>query len=408
MKMEAKDWQALYPRMSEAFEQRMRHMLNTLPQKPETAGRGWLRPVLVLLTVLLLSTAAYGFSRPAVVNWLVGNGFAGKELEQTAQTVTGYGAADGISVRMTGAVWDGERLAFSYEMENSEPEQAVLVALDPTMTIAEKSARTDGGVRMVPTPHLDVLPVQRNPVADGGWCYGMGDTLTGEVECTLTFRVYRPQKAFAVMTEPDDPLLHAEQQEEPFRSELLDSLKTLQSFENAFFADASLQEAYQEFTFVYRSGTPMYDVTDAQAQLEETAQINVRFTFDASDCYVRDLSGANIPLENCTADVRKLRLSALTTQVDVRLLPETNTKEAAQELVQKYGGFSLTDENGDPLAYSDMDAMFESFPYAMQMEGQWVCRWRAEYPGVLEFPESVGFATEAGELMRFEITAAEE
>ena len=157
-----------------------------------------------------------------------------------------------------------------------------------------------------------------------------------------------------------------------------------------------------------QSGTLRCAGTDGQARLEETAQITVPFFFDASDCYVCDYSGAKFLLEDCTADVRKLRLSALTTRVDVCLIPEANTREAAQTLAQKYGEFQLTDENSAPLAYSDMDAIFETFPYTTQMEGQWVCRYLAEFPGVLEFPESIGFATEAGELMRFDMPAAEE
>ena len=395
--------QSLYPQMDENFERRMQHMLNALPHHQKSSRR-WLRTAAVMLALLLMATAAYGFSRPAVVEWLVGNGDAGNKLEEAAQATTGTGEGDGIAVRMTGVVYDGEQLAFSYEVENNAPTQAALIALDPVMTIAGQAAYTDGGIRMVPSPHLDVLPVKRNPIADGGWCNDVGEGLDGEVVCELTFHVYRPQKAFALLKEPDEPLFNAEQYEDPFCLELLDSLNTLKSFDNVILLDASQLAVMNEYTFIERSGQPLEDIANEASHLEETAVIKVIFSFDASDPFVYDFSGAeSVSLEDCRVEFHCLRFSALATTVDVRLIPLENTKQAAMELSQKYGQYGLLDENDEPVVYSDMDYMYEAWPYVTQMDGQWVCRYLSQMPGLLEFPSSVGFTVTTGEIACFDL-----
>lgn len=403
-KVNQQDLQALYPRMDEVFEQRMLQMLNALVQNRRGPSR-WLRTAAAMLAVLFACTASYAFSRPAVVDWLVGNGFSGSKLEETAQTTAGFGEADGIAIRMTGVIYDGEQLAFSYEIENNNPACAACVAIDPVMIIAGQEACTDGSVRMVPSPHLDVLPVKRNPITGGGWCYDMGEGLDGEVVCELSFHIYRPQKAFALLKESNEPLFNAEQYEEPFRSELLDSLNTLMSFENVILLDDSQRESIHGYTLIDSSGSPLENISAESSCLEETAQITVWFSFDASDPFVYDLSGAEpMRFDDCRVEFHRLRLSALSTLVDVRLIPVENTKQAAAEVIQKYGQYRLLDENGEAVIYSDMDYMCDAWPYVTQMDGQWLCRYLSQMPGVLEFPSSVGFAVATGEIARFELS----
>ena len=59
------------------------------------------------------------------------------------------------------------------------------------------------------------------------------------------------------------------------------------------------------------------------------------------------------------------------------------------------------DEHGEPVEYSMMDTIYDFTPYVTCMEGQWVCRYLSDLPGLLDFPASVGFITQAGELLRF-------
>lgn len=98
--------------------------------------------------------------------------------------------------------------------------------------------------------------------------------------------------------------------------------------------------------------------------------------------------------------VSRFLLTPLRTQLCVDVLPARNTQEAAQALADKLGTYTLTDEKGAPLAFAAMDGMYGELPGVQCIDGQWLCRYAEELAGVEEFPESVGFVTEAGELFR--------
>ncbi len=42
-----------------------------------------------------------------------------------------------------------------------------------------------------------------------------------------------------------------------------------------------------------------------------------------------------------------------------------------------------------------------------QIDGQWVCRYLAQMPGLLQFPDSVSFIAGGDELIRFDLMTEE-
>ena len=46
-------------------------------------------------------------------------------------------------------------------------------------------------------------------------------------------------------------------------------------------------------------------------------------------------------------------------------------------------------------------------PYVTQINGQWVCRYLSQMPGLLRFPESVAFTAGDDELIRFDLMIEE-
>lgn len=75
---------------------------------------------------------------------------------------------------------------------------------------------------------------------------------------------------------------------------------------------------------------------------------------------------ADILLADCTVRISSFRLSPLTTHVDVVLIPKENTEDASKVLVQKYGPMDLTDAQGIPVEYAEMDSIYESMPWVSQ------------------------------------------
>ena len=98
------------------------------------------------------------------------------------------------------------------------------------------------------------------------------------------------------------------------------------------------------------------------------------------------------------------RLSPLTTNVDIFLIPKENTEDAAKALVQKYGPMDLTDAEGIPVEYAEMDSIYENRPWASQYDGQWRCRYLIQMPGLQEWPDSVGLTVKTGDLLRVRLS----
>ena len=404
MRLDQTTLQSLYPEVPSEFADRMGRMVRSLPVAKEASPMK--RPIpraalIAALIILAMSTTAYALTRPAVLQWLLPRSPASPQLESTAQTVAAESTAEGVTIRITGAVYDGSQLAISYEAENAAPTQPVLIALDSVLTVDGHPHKLPHpvytyNVRTVPSPHLDVLPAQRNPITGGLWSGTLPEGLTGQVDCAVTFIVYRPETAFAFVLEPDAPAIT----DASALAELADSRATMESFRNAVIV-SSEADIPAGCTPMSADGSPLLPLEDSC--LTEATRITVHFTFDADNAITYDFSGTQHALADCSADVATFRLTPLTTYIDLRLVPLENTEAAARALQKRYGAFVLTDETGAPVEYSMMDAMYDFTPYVTCMDGQWVCRYLSDLPGLLSFPQSVAFTVDGQELLHFSL-----
>ncbi len=406
IRLDPKELQGMFPDMPEGFAERTGRMLQALVSSKEEKHmkRISLRTTLIAaVLVLSMMTTALALSRPAILDWLLGNGTAGTELTQIAQEVSAEATADGITARITGVVYDGRSFAFSYELENADPDQAALVALCGDLTLNGQTIRLMAYVddapdtTLVPSLHLDALPVRRNPVSGGAWSQKLTEGLSGQAVCDVTFIIYRPQKAFAYLCTPDSMLRDAVITDADALAEVADVRATLERFDNAVIVEGE----WEDVDRLVREGYTVIGDAEELSNLTETARITVHFTFDADRVIAYDLTPAEaIDLPDATVQISQFLLTPLRTQFCVDVLPAQNTQEAANALADKLGAYALTDENGAPLAFAAMDGMAVEFPDVQCIDGQWLCRYREERPGVEAFPQSVGFVTKVGELFR--------
>ncbi|MBR5109580.1 MAG: DUF4179 domain-containing protein [Clostridia bacterium] len=379
--------------------------------------------VFAALCVLLVGMAvAYAITRPAILNWLLGYGNANPFLEQSAQNITAENSADHITARINGVVYDGYQFAFSYELENDQPDQPAMVVLDGSVLVNGQTLGLKAGMydpKLVPDTRQDILPVRRNPTDGGAWSLPVQQELTDEVTCEVTFIIYRPIKGFVVVSDPEDNIYHLDAYDADEQAEILDSWNTLRSFKNTIIADCTDNDierwSRDNYTVIDSSGCAYMSERDIGKgwddanlfNLRETARILVTFTFNTDTAVVYDFSDTeDIELSDCILHIHRLRFSPLTTIVDISLIPMENSKAAAQELAKRYGPIDLLDENGAPLIYADMEYEFSSNPWATEQwkdNGGWACTYSMEMPGLQAWPESIGIITGWGELLHVKI-----
>lgn len=417
-----------YSAMPDGFADRMEALLHGLPhEKEEPMKRNMIRVTLIAALLLAaLFTAAYALTRPAVIDWLLApNAPSSDQLTSTAQVIHSESTADGVTVRLTGLVYDGTQLAFSYEIENADPTQPALVLLSSDLTVdgapvgVPHYVSNTGDARLIPSPHLDVLPVRRNPFPGGGWSNTISVPLTGAVSGEAFFDVYRPEKAFAVLL-PADSDFFDESIDGEYRAELDDALATLRSFPGVLLADGSEDIIFfddqgddaevlaaQGYTVLGQSGRAIFPVDDPRCHVVRTARIAVPFTFDADKAFRCNFSGTTFTLPEGTAQVEQLLLTPLVTRLHIQILPAENTEAAARALADTFGPFTLTDAAGQPVVYSEMDTMYSMHPTVSCKDGQWLVQYWEELPGLQQFPRSIGFTVATGELLRFDLPIPE-
>ena len=376
----------------------------------------------VLCVLLVGMTVAYAITRPAILNWLLGYGNASPFLEQSAQNITAENSADHITARINGVVYDGYQFAFSYELENDQPDQPAMVVLDGSVLVNGQTLGLNASMydpKLVPDTRQDILPVRRNSTDGGAWSLPIRQELSGTVTCEVTFIIYRPIKGFVVVSDPEDNIYHLDEYDADVKAEILDSWNTLRSFKNTIIADRTDNDierwSRDDYTVIDSSGWAYMSERDIGKgwgdanlfNLRETARIPVMFTFNTDTAVVYDFSDVeDVELSDCTVHIHRLCFSPLTTIVDVSLIPKENSKAAAQELAKRYGSIDLLDENGAPLIYADMDYEFSPNPWATEQwkdNGGWACTYSIEMPGLEAWPESICIITDQGELLRVKI-----
>lgn len=190
---------ALYPAPSQDFAARTSAMLRSLPrQSTQTRGRKKLALGLALAAALTLSAIG---ALAAALDWNVMDFlFSGRmpgdapENPETAALVQAVNAAAGdgrVTLRVTGALTDGEVIAFDWRIENEQPGEPVFVAVESFTGNGERLA-TDGAdgfdCQWLPGAYSEGGAMQ------GGELIGLPPSVQGAdaLDVAMTVAVYRP------------------------------------------------------------------------------------------------------------------------------------------------------------------------------------------------------------------------
>lgn len=430
MTLDQETLQGFYPAPTDIFTADMRRLLHELPhQEEECTVRHIPKRIIIAAAIMLalLTTTAFALTQPAVLNWLV-RGPAGDALIEVAQEVDAQATGDGVTARVTSLVWDGKTLVFSFDLESADTTNPALVLLDREYTIGGRpyttTMPTEDSMYMLPSTHLDIAPVKRNPITSGEWLHRVGE-LSGEVEVNLTFRVYRPKTGIAYFIPEGDPLRHIEKQDADFQADLLDKLHCLQGMNNVVIPDVDqldalywLEQGYYLAGWWERPDVPAgyqgdqltwnEQIQEMNANtLVETAMLPLSFTFDADKARHWDFSDTpDVALDDHTVHVRDFELSPLMSTITIELYPSENTREAAQHLADMHGQWMITDGNGEEIRFSEMDnTMWTDEPnVAHNTETDvWYCYYALDMGGLEKFPTTLVFRTETGALLRFDL-----
>lgn len=408
-------------------QQELKHALGTMPDgtrraieqtldrlRDTPASRRKLRlaPVLALILALALFGTALAAMRDRILVYLLGTqGEASAALTQMVQPLDVSGTQDGMTLTVSGAMCDGERISFSFEAENADASRPAAVALDYTIVGEERirgdftSTASQSDPLWTPSFRLDTLPVSRNPAPGGMTAELQTPVPAGKITCTAVFSILRPKGELVVA---DGRLLEdLSGYDEEAQREYEDQRGTIYGFAGVTIAGPdqldALEWAQQGYTVIDLDGN-VYDGTEAtydggghtyswtQSEpfeaMEKTGEIVLTFVVDVTPARILAAED-EIELDDCTARVQRLSVSPLSTHATVELIPMTNTREAAQALLHTYGWLELTDENGEPLEYHDMDFMQDGQGSVQETDGQWLCRFAIDMPGLSSMPDQI-------------------
>ncbi len=178
--------------------------------------------VLAIVLLLALIGAAFAAAQMGLFDYLFYGQEPSEGMTASAQTVTARGGADDVEVTITGAVYDGERVALSWSAENKKPESLALIQLKSISLGGEWLDEEVGAIGMSFTGYDHCLPAvfgrqeatwSRNPVHGGMISSPMKQQgLSGQQEVVMQVRVSRYQKPVLVWT---DQLAEGSQEEPP-------------------------------------------------------------------------------------------------------------------------------------------------------------------------------------------------
>lgn len=110
----------------------------------------------------------------------------------------------------------------------------------------------------------------------------------------------------------------------------------------------------------------------------------------------------DIDLPDGTLRIYRLRFSAHSTAIDLRLFPKENEEDAAKEMAERHGELELVDETGKTVNYAS-GMIRASYPEVRLDDWEserWACGYTVTLPGLESRPESIALKTKQGELIR--------
>lgn len=346
------------------------------------------------LCLLLLSGIAYAGATSGVLRYLLGASRSNSALEQLVQPLSAAADVNGLHFTLTDLVYDGRTLALSYSIESDVPTRAAFVKIESLTLDGQVVPFNPTGIestpQIVPSLRLDIAPVTRNPVQDGLTVSGLA-AFSGAVQGEITLSVLRPKVGLAIVS---DILSHPDEPDE----DRLDQLSAVQSLENAVLLSHDSAAAY------LAQGYTLYDphseeFENANDSLAETARVTLRFTLQPEQAARYDLRPAqDVALADCTLHLESCWLSPLSTVIQAYLIPAENTQQAADALADAHGCMDIIalDANGAPVEFADMDYLSSYSPSVYCKDGQWLCRYDLDLPGLEDTPYTFSLQTQCG------------
>lgn len=327
--MRLSDLKRAMPALSDAEKAALSDTLAHLSEAPRPARRMRLIPVLALL-LLLLAALGCAAAREPILNWLLGFGASNEALDALVQPLNDSTCVNGMTVRLTGAVCDGQQLVLSYSLENAHPETPTYVSIRAVRVNGVDELRLDPA-----SADEDALPVPftsfQDPDSDE-------PTTENPVSRGITVTLMQPIETDSLSVEIEFALLRA------------------------------VSEG---------------DAPDLEAFATLSKNITVAVTLATLDL----APDKPILLSDCEAAFTRFTISPLSTRLDFALIPHINTQEAAQKLAETYGDIALCGADGQPVSYLDMDWLSSDSPQVECRNGQWQCAYSVDRPGLADTPD---------------------
>jgi len=371
-------------------EEGRRHVLERI--KGEQPMKKKLSTGLILAFALLtLALTAFAVSQTGLLNYLVGGSEkASPELKDSLQVIDAAAEHDQIRLSITGAVYDGEKLALSWEAENLKPENPVMLSLASVTAAGEPVRPIFSSLDESWLPLLFGLQEEGfdRLKASGGMIGLMpSESMSGQMPVEVRLIIWRPAGPMVIVDEGLYPQENDDQDMRAYRVEKM-------ALAEASGLEIAPQDQLDPGSWAKKGYVPLDadgSLLAGEAFTQDTGALSLRFTLDADRALAVVHSPAEdqqeITLEDCTVRINRLRLTPLTTRVDIDLIPHDGTAESALILQERYGSIIPT-EKGEKLDFADME--FEDSRVRREISGgTWSYHVAALYPGLDSFPEEV-------------------
>ena len=421
---------SVYPSVPESAHLRLE---KALEEKTNVKMKKIIKPatvlVIALLLMLLLGGAAYAASRMGVLEYLLNGAEPPAPLRNMAQQTDYSAEADNIRVDMTGLVFDGERLALSFSVENLQPNDLAMITLDAVYVDANWTGMEFCSLNSQWVPRVfgvDEVGVARNPVAGGCITCMAEKEYTGILQGEAVFTVQRPEGP-VVVCDPwmwydyDEVFSRGEDGNTGSKAEYSNRREQIQkaglTVAHPFQMGARYwyQEGYtvldangemlmgnmenrslvpEEF-----GGYPAYHQTAMYpTQMKQTAEIRIPFTLDADAARESRVDvRMEFDMPDCRVKVEKCVLTPLSTLIELRLYPNENTPEAALALAERYGYPALLDEKGKLITFLNMEGEGNWNGASQDEDGQYYTAIDYSWGGMEEIPRELHFAFDRDE-----------
>lgn len=397
MHMKDRHWETALPAVPPLVHARLERALEEKTKMKQTTKKV-MRPLtaaaLAVALLLALTGAAYAVAQLGILDYLIGRQSPTPALEEMAQPMAVSETFDQIQLTVTGAMYDGVRLALSFSAENLNPARLAMVNL--------KAVRLNGddvffGFQSLSQQWLpDVFAMDeagkysRNPVTGGMLSVPLAQDYSGSVACEVDFSISRPANGKVLVCDPvlwydyerafaDAPSMipdYQERRDAIIQSGLtvLDAFESLQPDHYSFYLaqgytllDASGQfllddDACQALLADFRpeawgEQASFNEPPDRSGQMTEPQTYTLSFSLDMDAAESKRIvcEGEDILLPDCRVHFTQAVLSPLSTVIAYEIMPNDPTQAAAQTLARRYGMVSLTDEEGKPLNFYNME-----------------------------------------------------